>query len=67
MDPKLLFPLKAWLRGFLPGHKFTWDEENDLAFEYEMERKVKTQLTKMPNNFKYYAELVEPFVTFITI
>ena len=27
LNPKLLFPLKAWLRGFLPGHKFTWEEE----------------------------------------
>ncbi|RMX60095.1 hypothetical protein pdam_00004501 [Pocillopora damicornis] len=27
VDSKLLFPTKAWLRGFLPGHKFTWEEE----------------------------------------
>ena len=28
MNPKLLFPLKAWLRGFLPGHQFHWEEED---------------------------------------
>ena len=52
VDPKLLFPFKAWLRGFLPGHKFTWDEENDLVVEDEMEMEVKTQLTERPNNLK---------------
>lgn len=25
----LLFPVKAWLRGFLPGHTFTWEEQTD--------------------------------------
>ena len=25
IDPKLLFPLKEWLRGFLPDHKFSWE------------------------------------------
>ena len=25
IDPKLLFPLKDWLYGFLPDHTFTWD------------------------------------------
>ena len=30
VDPKLLFPWREWLRGFLPGHTFTWDiDEND--------------------------------------
>ena len=30
IDPRLLFPLKEWLMGFLPGHTFTWDiEESD--------------------------------------
>ena len=28
LNPKLLFPMKAWLRGFLPGHQFHWEEEN---------------------------------------
>ncbi|XP_020607059.1 uncharacterized protein LOC110045769, partial [Orbicella faveolata] len=46
VDPKLLFPLKAWLRGFLPGHKFTWDEENDLAVEDEIEMENDPDQTK---------------------
>ena len=25
IDPKLLFPLKEWLYGFLPDHTFEWD------------------------------------------
>ena len=25
IDPKLIFPLKEWLYGFLPDHKFSWD------------------------------------------
>lgn len=28
LDPRLLFPVKAWLKGFLPGHKFRWEEED---------------------------------------
>lgn len=48
MDPKLLFPFKAWLRGFLPGHKFTWDEENDLAVEDEMEMEENTKVQQFP-------------------
>ena len=43
VDPKLLFPFKAWLSGFLPGHKFTWDEENDVAVEDEIEMEVNTK------------------------
>lgn len=27
ISPKLFFPLKAWLYGFLPGHHFSWEEE----------------------------------------
>jgi len=67
VDPKLLFPLKAWLRGFLPGHKFTWDEENDLAVEDEMEMEVKIQLIERPNNLNHYTELVNPFVTRLVV
>ncbi|XP_074638240.1 sodium-coupled monocarboxylate transporter 1-like [Acropora palmata] len=41
IDPKLLFPLKEWLMGFLPGHKFEWDfvadEEERLAKAKEQE------------------------------
>ncbi len=33
VDPMLLFPVKAWLQGFLPGHKFTWEEETDVKIE----------------------------------
>ena len=40
MNPKLLFPLKAWLRGFLPGHQFTWEEEN-YCDETDIKDKVK--------------------------
>ena len=39
VDPMLLFPMKAWLRGFLPGHKFTW--EDDFRDEIDVEKKVK--------------------------
>jgi len=67
VDPKLLFPFKAWLRGFLPGHKFTWDEENDLAVEDEMEMEVKIQLIERPNNLNHYTELVNPFVTLLVV
>ncbi|XP_048584947.1 sodium-coupled monocarboxylate transporter 1-like [Nematostella vectensis] len=33
LDPRLLFPTKAWLWSFLPGHKFEWDieEEEDVS------------------------------------
>ncbi|XP_068761400.1 sodium-coupled monocarboxylate transporter 1-like [Montipora capricornis] len=31
IDPKLLFPAKEWLYGFLPGHSFTWDIDDDLT------------------------------------
>ena len=30
LDPRLLFPTKAWVMGFLPGHKFDWDIEDEL-------------------------------------
>lgn len=63
VDPKLLFPFKAWLRGFLPGHKFHWEEENDLAVQDEMEMEVSTQLAERSNHFNHYIELVEPFVS----
>jgi len=46
VDPKLLFPIKAWLLGFLPGHKFHWDEENDLAVQDEMEMESEPGRTK---------------------
>lgn len=36
----LLFPGKAWLRGFLPGHTFTWEEETDDKNENEIEKVV---------------------------
>ncbi|XP_001632376.2 sodium-coupled monocarboxylate transporter 1 [Nematostella vectensis] len=32
LDPKLLFPTKAWLLSFLPGHKFEWDIE-EITYE----------------------------------
>ena len=71
MDPKLLFPIKAWLRGFLPGHKFHWDEENDLAVQDEMDMEVSTQLSERSNHYNHYtttlAELVEPFVAFSAV
>lgn len=34
IDPKLLFPLKEWFMGFLPGHSFKWD------FVEEEERRI---------------------------
>ncbi|KAK2569132.1 Sodium-coupled monocarboxylate transporter 1 [Acropora cervicornis] len=34
LDPKLLFPLKAWLQGFLPGHQFSWEEEDSKCSYY---------------------------------
>jgi len=41
----LLFPTKAWLRGFLPGYKFTWeDEANNFSDEIDVEKKVKLLL-----------------------
>ena len=64
VDPKLLFPIKAWLRGFLPGHKFHWDEENDLAVEDELEMKVDTMnLLKCPTILTSTLELVETCLT----
>ncbi|XP_078347134.1 uncharacterized protein LOC144632378 [Oculina patagonica] len=50
VDHMLLFPIKAWLRGFLPGHKFTWEEENDANDEDENEMKVKSYFTVRANN-----------------
>ena len=39
MDPKLLFPLKDWLYGFLPDHKFTWDiDESPPAIDHLAKR-----------------------------
>ena len=40
VDPMLLFPMKAWLRGFLPGHKFTWEDEANFRDEIDVEKKV---------------------------
>ena len=37
----LLFPMKAWLRGFLPGHKFTWEDEANFADEVDVKKEVK--------------------------
>ena len=34
IDPKLLFPLKEWFLGFLPGRSFKWD------FVEEEERRI---------------------------
>ncbi|KAJ7384424.1 hypothetical protein OS493_021836 [Desmophyllum pertusum] len=45
VDPKLLFPIKAWLRGFLPGHTFTWEEQID----DENDIKEKMALDKIPD------------------
>ena len=36
VDPMLLFPMKAWLRGFLPGHKFTWEFTDEIDIEKEV-------------------------------
>lgn len=41
LNPKLLFPVKAWLRGFLPGHHFSWEEDYD---ETDVKEKVKLTL-----------------------
>ena len=38
LDPKLLFPVKAWLQGFLPGHQFSWEEE-DSNYSYDLKVK----------------------------
>lgn len=40
VDPILLFPIKAWLRGFLPGHKFTWEDEANFPDEVDVEKEV---------------------------
>ena len=40
VDPKLLFPLKDWFKGFLPGHRFEWDF---VAEEEERIAKAKDQ------------------------
>lgn len=45
LDPKLLFPLKAWLQGFLPGHQFSWEEE-DAKCLYDLEVVKRVNLTK---------------------
>jgi len=40
VDPMLLFPTKVWLRGFLPGYKFTWeDEANNFSDKIDVEKK----------------------------
>ena len=31
IDPKLMFPLKEWLYGFLPDHSFSWGLDEDEA------------------------------------
>jgi len=36
VDPILIFPLKAWLRGFLPGYKFTWEFTDEIDVEKEV-------------------------------
>ena len=36
VDPMLIFPLKAWLRGFLPGSKFTWEFTDEIDVEKEV-------------------------------
>ena len=39
INPKLFFPLKSWLYGFLPGHHFSWEEET-YCDETDIELKV---------------------------
>lgn len=36
IDPKLMFPLKEWLYGFLPDHSFSWglDEDEGVVKDY---------------------------------
>ncbi|KAL9955467.1 hypothetical protein ACROYT_G036795 [Oculina patagonica] len=46
VDHMLLFPIKAWLRGFLPGHKFTWEEENDANDENDIWQKTPDRVSE---------------------
>ena len=52
----LLFPIKAWLRGFLPGHKFTWKDEAKFTDEVDVEKKVK-KIFKNLKTFTGYIQL----------
>ena len=42
IDPKLLFPVKEWFLGFLPGRSFKWDflEEEERRIEKENEEEL---------------------------
>lgn len=73
IDPKLLFPVKEWFMGFLPGHTFEWDfvaeEEERLAkaAEQEMmpihEKEIKVNWDDTPhvNNAENKKEIGETF------
>lgn len=41
VDPLLLFPIKAWLRGFFPAHKFTWEDNGCFRDGIDVEKKVR--------------------------
>lgn len=73
IDPKLLFPVKEWFMGFLPGHTFEWDfvaeEEERLAkaAEQEMmpihEKEIKVNWDDTPhvNNAENKKEIGDTF------
>lgn len=73
IDPKLLFPVKEWFMGFLPGHTFEWDfvaeEEERLAkaTEQEMmpihEKEIKVNWDDTPhvNNAENKKEIGDTF------
>lgn len=73
IDPKLLFPVKEWIMGFLPGHTFEWDfvaeEEERLAkaAEQEMmpihEKEIKVNWDDTPhvNNAENKKEIGDTF------
>ncbi|XP_068672015.1 sodium-dependent multivitamin transporter-like [Montipora foliosa] len=50
IDPKLLFPVKEWLYGFLPGHSFTWDIDDDLT-KVDGETEKESMMREDQNNF----------------
>lgn len=73
IDPKLLFPLKEWLMGFLPGHKFEWDfvadeeerlakaKEQEMMQLHEKEIKVNWDDTPHVNNAENKKEIGDTF------
>lgn len=61
IDPKLLFPLKKWLYGFLPDHKFSWEIDESQPELKEFAHKVLYTANKLS------ADNTTSLITFLNV